>query len=411
MVTAAQNCARKLLRADTHPDRIAPGVLTKGESVTYQIATTRSQATRIMQGSLWYRSNRCLSTPFVHFVRFYSGMLPLLRTNCDVSTQLDGSKLNVCAAGHDTTILLTPDASHCISCQACFGARHAAHELINNVYADFGKEASLRVQVNPSTDTAMANAYGKTSARVLFPNRTTPATTAKTAELNRAFAIMAGDDTQHHPAALEIIRRIAAECPKNFKGLRVDCIMTATTFLLWIDVGIVHTSAPSIIDKELTFIKRLATAELAAGGNYSLDALAGHISPPMAQYDRHKHNLYKPMVNAATAQVRQGIRALKPIFTPCIFSHMGEMAPTAVETVELITKAYKASLSFQFFEDGICAKKRTAEFRGRFKDALMVANANGFGTTLSAAGMPMVGTRVSSAYDRGGLPPWELAVS
>jgi hypothetical protein len=117
------------------------------------------------------------------------------------------------------------------------------------------------------------------------------------------------------------------------------------------------------------------------------------------------------MVDAAVAQVRKGIRTTKPIFTPCIFSHMGEMAPTAVETVELITRAYKASLSFRFFEDGISIKKRTAEFRGRFKDALMVAISNGFGTTLAAAGMPMVGKRVSSAYDHGGLPPWEVSVS
>ena len=80
----------------------------------------------------------------------------------------------------------------------------------------------------------------------------------------------------------------------------------------------------------------------------------------------------------------------------------------AVETVELITNAYKASLSYQFFEDGVSVKKRAAEFRGRFKDALMVANANGFGTTLSVAGMPIVGTRVSAAYDHGGLPPWEV---
>ena len=92
---------------------------------------------------------------------------------------------------------------------------------------------------------------------------------------------------------------------------------------------------------------------------------------------------------------------------------MGEMSPTAVETVEVIVKAYKASLSFLFFEDGISHTKRTSEFRARFKDALMVANATGFGTTLGAAGTPicMVGSRTSSAYDHGGLPPWELVVS
>ena len=323
----------------------------------------------------------------------------------------DGSTRNVCAVGHDTTILLTPDASHCISCQACYAPRHAAHELVNTVYANFGKEAALRVQVNPSTDTAMANQHGKTKARILFPDRTTPATKAKTAELYRALAVVASKDTHLHQAAHEVIRRIAAECPKNFKGLRVDCIMIARNFLLWIDVGIVHTTSPSIIDVEVSFIKQLAAAEVAAAGNHSRDVLAGHISPPMARYHKHKNTKYLPMVNAATAQVRQGLRAMKPTFTPCIFSHMGEMSPSAVETVEPITKAYKASLSFLHFEDGVCVKKRAAEFRGRFKDALMVAIANGFGTTLAAAGSPMVGAHVSSAYDRGGLPPWELPVS
>jgi hypothetical protein len=317
----------------------------------------------------------------------------------------------VCASGHDTTILLTPDASHCISCTACFGNRHAAHELINNVYADFGREAGLRVQVNPSTDTAMANAYGKTQARVLFPNRTTPATAAKTAELNQALETLATGAMSLHAAASETVRRISAECPKNFKGLRVDSIMTARTFLLWIDVGVVHTTAPSIISRQLGYVKQLAAAEDIAGGHYSRNPMAGHISPPMAMYNKHKDIVYKPMVNAAAGQVRKGLRPMKPIFTPCIFSHMGEMAPTAVETVEVITKAYGASLAFQFFEDGISYKKRTAEFRGRFKDALMVANASGFGTTLASAGKPTAGTLVSAAYDRGRLPSWEVPVS
>jgi hypothetical protein len=85
IVTAAQSSARKLLRQDTHPDRIAPGVITKGASATYQIATARAQATRILQGTLWFKSNRVLSDAFVHFTRFYLGLLPLLRTNCDYS--------------------------------------------------------------------------------------------------------------------------------------------------------------------------------------------------------------------------------------------------------------------------------------------------------------------------------------
>ena len=116
------------------------------------------------------------------------------------------------------------------------------------------------------------------------------------------------------------------------------------------------------------------------------------------------------MVNAAKAQVRLDKRAMGPTFmiTPCIFSHLGEMSSTAINTIEVITRAYRDKLSKMYFEDGISHKKRTAEFRMRFKDALMIANASGFGSTLAAAGVPRVNRVVASAFDHGGLPPWEV---
>jgi hypothetical protein len=323
----------------------------------------------------------------------------------------DGSWRNICAAGHDTTILLSADASHCISCRACYSARHAAHELINGVYGDFAEEAGLRVKLNPSTEFTMGNKINKTQARVLYPDRTTPASKAKTAELHRALEIVAGPEVALHASARETIRRIAAECPKNFKGLKVDNIIQSSTFCIWGDVGVVHTTAPSIIDAQIRFVTQLAAAELAAGGNHARNVLSGHISPPLARYSRHKTVKYQPLVNGAIAQIKAGDRTLRPLFTPLIFSHMGEMSPAAVETVEVITKAYKSSLSRVACEDGISIIKKTSAFRARFKDALMVANANGFGTTLAVAGAPMAGARAAAAYDHGGLPPWELVLA
>jgi len=407
IVIAVQSSARDVLRSDTHPDRIAGGGISKSASASYQLVTSRSQQTRMLMGTLWFRSNRCESDPFVHFARFYLGLLPLLRPWCDVHVKPDGSKHSICAADHDTNVLLQPDGSHCISCSVCFAPRHAAHERINNVYGDFGKEAGLIVLMNPSTDTAMAHQFGKYQSRILFPKRTTTTSAAKTAELRRALAEATVRDVERRTRALDTIRRLAAECPKDFGGLRVDSIIQAKNFLLWIDVGIVHSTAPSSIDSVLGFVRRLSAAELAAGGNFALNVLAGHVSPPLARYTRLKTTKYAPMVAAALAQVKQGKRTLAPLFTPCIFSHLGEMSNTAIETVELITRAYRTSLSSKFFEDGISVTRRTAEFRARFKDALMVANAAGFGTTLAAAGVPRVGKAVSSAFDRGGLPPWE----
>ena len=52
----------------------------------------------------------------------------------------------------------------------------------------------------------------------------------------------------------------------------------------------------------------------------------------------------------------------------------------------------------------------TAQFRTRFKDAIMCANAiaTGFGTTISQAGLPRAGASVASADACGGLPEWEV---
>ena len=83
------------------------------------------------------------------------------------------------------------------------------------------------------------------------------------------------------------------------------------------------------------------------------------------------------------------------------------MSPEALRVVELITRQYTAMVATQKFEDGLPLKRRSAEFRTRFKDALMNANASGFGATLAHAGTPRAGKFLSPAEAFGGLPDWE----
>ena len=84
------------------------------------------------------------------------------------------------------------------------------------------------------------------------------------------------------------------------------------------------------------------------------------------------------------------------------------MSPSALRTIELITLEYRKMMSTRAFEDGVPLKRRTAQFRTRFKDAIMCANATGFGTTISQAGLPRAGASVASADACGGLPEWEV---
>ena len=65
-------------------------------------------------------------------------------------------------------------------------------------------------------------------------------------------------------------------------------------------------------------------------------------------------------------------------------------------------------MSMRAFEDGVPLKRRTAQFHTRFKDATMCANATGFGTTISQAGLPRARASIASDNACGGLPEWEV---
>ena len=94
------------------------------------------------------------------------------------------------------------------------------------------------------------------------------------------------------------------------------------------------------------------------------------------------------MVDAAATDVKTGKRARTPRMAPCILTHLGEMFPSALRTVEFITLEYRKIMSTRAF---------TVQFRFRFKDAIMCANAAGFGTSISQVGFPRVGGSIDSA--------------
>jgi hypothetical protein len=316
--------------------------------------------------------------------------------------------MNVCAGSHSGVELLQPDGGHCISCSSCFGLRHAAHERINKVYANFAREAGAEVNFNPSTDLMMAHQYGE-CAKILFPKLPNLSRVQAAKDLIAALtAASSSNDPATRNDAQVRVAQIIGQCPNSLEGLRVDCIIRLTNQLLWLDIGVVHPTAPSRLAAVVAFLKRLYIAERDACGSLALNALSQTSSPTVVAYGKVKVLKYSPMVADAALQVDKGKRDIAPVLVPCIFSHAGEMSPESMRVVELITRQYSTMLSRLYFEDGLSLKHRTAAFRTRFKDALMCANASGFGATLAHAGTPRAGKRLSPADAFGGLPEWEV---
>ena len=315
---------------------------------------------------------------------------------------------SVCAGGHESACLLQPDASHTIACPSSFGARHAAHERINRVFAKFIRKAGCEAIVNPSTRAMLGEHFDDAAARILFPRIPTEAAKKDAEVLKSAFHLAETTTGSAREAAQECIRRMVENCARKHEGLRVDCIAELSNSLLWIDVGIVHPTARSKLAQTLSFVRQHDIAEKAAMGSRCRHAFVGKPTPPVKSYQTLKEGKYQAMVDQASQQVAKGRRVRAPVLAACIFSHLGELSPVAIKTVEIITMAYKAMVSKMLFEDGIPLKKRTAAFRMQFKDALMCANASGFGRTLSVTGRPRAGCRISSPDANGGFPDWEV---
>ena len=78
-----------------------------------------------------------------------------------------------------------------------------------------------------------------------------------------------------------------------------------------------------------------------------------------------------------------------PKLVPGIITHLGELGPDMINLVETITGAAGKAFRKGLMSRGLSRSKYYATFRTRMKDALLAANAEGFGQALLAAGIPI----------------------
>ena len=112
-------------------------------------------------------------------------------------------------------------------------------------------------------------------------------------------------------------------------------------------------------------------------------------------------------MDIANRQLDAGKRERRPVLLPAIITHMGELGPGFITLIEELTacagRQYRPNTALT------CGRSRaqtTAAFRTRLKDALMAANAEGFGKALMAAGTPMGGW--VCAPDDADLGSWDV---
>ena len=90
-----------------------------------------------------------------------------------------------------------------------------------------------------------------------------------------------------------------------------------------------------------------------------------------------------------------------------VITHLGELSPDTISLVERLTSvAGKEFKARDPYTRGLTKAKVTGAYRSRFKDALLAANARGFGEALIATGNPIAGW--VPAPDDACLPGWDV---
>ena len=92
----------------------------------------------------------------------------------------------------------------------------------------------------------------------------------------------------------------------------------------------------------------------------------------------------------ARDQLNNKSRRVMPALMACVISHEDEFSRPLVRTIGTLTQYYRNLIKTEphLLETGEKLGKKTSSFRTSLKDALMCANANGFGKALACAGKP-----------------------
>jgi hypothetical protein len=294
---------------------------------------------------------------------------------------------------------------HAAACSYCHSSRSATHGGLRGAFVRFAKIAGFTVTSEPSTFSILQSLFSTPEQlRSLFPKYHDADAGRRRAALEEALdSIRAAPDNATRRA---IVAGVAAlernrPAPSAAEGVAVRADALAVPDdgkgkALLIDVTGVHDSTKDSINKQLAFhvqLQRRSQASFAA--SFSLASSAGD-SPAVAKAVAGKHKRYGLIETLANIQAAGFGPQLPLKFVAGVVTHRGEMASELIDAIEYCTGRFKAGLRTCPDIDGHTPPRAAAAFRTRFKHALCVQIAGGFGRQLLATSAMGLSAAVSS---------------
>jgi hypothetical protein len=404
IVKAATAIAKRKFLDIIHPSNSCNQILTTSDAIHAGLVVRRSQASRILTADLWYPSNRINARPFRNYMRFMFN-LPVLPSDPNDTHVSDtsGCQVNTCYGCKSTHRLkktagayeIDPTGDHASSgCPAAHKARYRSHNGIALTLRNFAREAGLEANTEPPTASLLLDEFSDEECRLMFPKNANAATKQLAAEAGKlALEIKAltydGQTSKAKFRSQELLQ-LRRRLSDKVQGRRIDVHMLNPTShdSRWVDVSGIHPSCKTYRVASCNFVKALDDAEIAASSHGVPNTMTKTCSPRIASAAKAKHATYKLITTLADRQLELGQRSGAHDFIPAIHSHEGELSSAFFNLIEWLTTQYALHTKSLGLTHGYSTKFLTAVYRGRLKDAIFVAIANGFGAMLGAAGLP-----------------------
>ena len=432
---AACTHQRRVLRASCDTSKVEPS---PGQSVVdmlqVQLVTSRSQQSRVLQAPLYFEENRVAALPFVFFMRYYLGLPRLLRKGRPTTPIIEcgvtdiplydrvvpkgsngGYVEEVCALNHDAPAALCPSGKHGISCVSSFAARFRAHNMYTAVtQRAVGRLHCVPCTREPKTQVVLMDEFSAEECRALCPKDMTADLRLKALDFHQLMMSMAAINLNNAGASemLSIVKAKIGDAlqriPKATKGVRLDLAiaMPDGTELL-VDFTGIHPTAAGAISQLKLFVRALDLGNDVSAGVVANNPSARQPSPAVVAAVKLKEARYRNLMDLANGQLAAGKRTKKPVLISAVITHLGELSPDTISLVERLTSvAGKEFKARDPYTRGLTKAKVTGAYRSRFKDALLAANARGFGEALIATGNPIAGW--VPAPDDACLPGWDV---
>jgi hypothetical protein len=254
--------------------------------------------------------------------------------------------------------------------------------------------------------------FTETEIRGLCPKVISAASKQRSKDLSSFFTALAKlpPDAPEVPALIEQVKDSLLSLPDDTKGVRLDLEISLPsekgTLEIWCDFTGIHPTSKGARAPLATFLRATRMSDSAASGVVLNNAMAREPSPAVVQATKVKMARYLTLMGLATTQVQKRMHTTLPKLVAGVITHLGELGPDMIGLIETLTSAAARQFRAGPLSRGLSRAKYTAIYRTKLKDALLCANASGFGQALVAAGNPMAGwVRQPDEWD---LPCWDV---